>query len=46
MRAPRSVALTPMAWPSRSLNWATDFVAAMTARLLPGDHRHVRDGAR
>src|SRR6202046_1856617 len=35
MRSPRSVTCAPMGMPSRSLNWATDFLALATAGFCP-----------
>src|SRR5580698_1844143 len=35
MRSPRSVTLQPIAWPSRTLNVATDFFALVTAGFWP-----------
>src|SRR5258707_1297945 len=35
MRSPRSVTLQPIAWPSRTLNVATDFFAFVTAGFWP-----------
>ena len=35
MRSPRSVTCAPMGMPSRSLNWATDFLARATAGFCP-----------
>ena len=35
MRSPRNVTLQPMAWPSRTLNVATDFFALVTAGFWP-----------
>src|SRR5208283_442765 len=35
MRSPRRVTLQPIAWPSRTLNVATDFLALVTAGFCP-----------
>src|ERR1700687_2097265 len=35
MRSPRRVTLQPIAWPSRTLNVATDFFALVTAGFCP-----------
>ncbi len=35
MRSPRSVTLQPIAWPSRTLKVATDFLALVTAGFWP-----------
>ena len=35
MRSPRSVTLTPIGMPSRSLNWAIDFLALVITAFWP-----------